>query len=371
MTGDGRRRTLLLLNNTLGRGGVENVVRRIYDHYSAAGHDVRIGVPAAAPCLAGDRRVIPLPTGAREAVVRLRRLMATAAGPAVVHVHHRRWALLATVAARSIAPARRPVVVEHVHNVFSDKRRTSFRGDLLVAAGTGVAQMLVDTYGRDPRRVRVLPNTAGDAASPADPRPADPRPADPRPVDAAGHVVFGVGRLVAHKRPAEWVEVVRRLRTAEVVERGVWMGDGPLLPALTAGPTDGVDFVGDVDDVERRLRRHRGVLLVTSAREALPLAILEAMANGVPVVARDVGSIRDAVVTGSSGVLLPADARPADFARAVATVCRDGTYDGLAAGARARFRAEFTAEAFFRRLDEIYEEGYERVRGRRREPARN
>jgi glycosyltransferase involved in cell wall biosynthesis len=285
--------------------------------------------------------------------------MAAAAEPTVVHVHHRRWALLATVAARSIPRRRRPVVVEHVHNVFSDRRLTSFRGDLLVAAGSGVAEMLVGNYHRDPRRVRVLLNTAGGAAPPA----------DRRPPDVPGHVVFGVGRLVADKRPAEWVEVVRRLRAAGVVTGGVWMGDGPLFPELTAPEVDGVDFVGSVDDVEQRLRRHRGVLLVTSVREALPLAILEAMANGVPVVARDVGSIRDAVVPGTSGVLLPAAAPPADFARAVAAVCRDGTYDRLSAGAQAHFRARFTAEAFFGRLDEIYEEGYEQVRRMRREPV--
>jgi glycosyltransferase involved in cell wall biosynthesis len=220
--------------------------------------------------------------------------------------------------------------------------------------------MLVTEYHRDPRRVRVLPNTAGGAVPPAD-RPAP---------DAPGHVVFGVGRLVAEKRPAEWVEVVRRLRAADVVTGGTWMGDGPLLPALTAGAADGVDFVGAVDDVEQRLRRRRGVLLVTSVREALPLAILEAMANGVPVVARDVGSIRDAVVPDVSGVLLPAAAPPEDFARAVAAVCRGGTYERLSAGAEACFRARFTAEAFFGRLDEIYEEGYEQVRRMRREPAR-
>jgi len=80
--------------------------------------------------------------------------------------------------------------------------------------------------------------------------------------------------------------------------------------------------------------------------EAFPLAVLEAMAFGLPVVASDVGGIADALVAGDGGWLLP----PKDEA-ALARALREAFADPsrlatMGAANRRRFEQRFSASAF-------------------------
>lgn len=65
---------------------------------------------------------------------------------------------------------------------------------------------------------------------------------------------------------------------------------------------DRVDFAGFVENVQDHLV-NADVFLLSSDYEALPLAVLEAMAAGLPVIATDVGGLRDIVT--DNGILLP------------------------------------------------------------------
>jgi len=66
-----------------------------------------------------------------------------------------------------------------------------------------------------------------------------------------------------------------------------------------------VRFLGHVDDVPSLLRA-TDVLCHPSLADGMPNAIVEAMASGVPVVASDVGGIRDVVRHGDNGLLVAA-----------------------------------------------------------------
>ena len=65
-----------------------------------------------------------------------------------------------------------------------------------------------------------------------------------------------------------------------------------------------VVFTGFVENVQDHLV-NADVFLLSSDYEALPLAVLEAMAAGLPVIATDVGGLRDIVT--DNGILVPAD----------------------------------------------------------------
>jgi glycosyltransferase involved in cell wall biosynthesis len=95
--------------------------------------------------------------------------------------------------------------------------------------------------------------------------------------------------------------------------RAVLAGDGPELAAVrdrahSLGLDGRVMFPGSFTEPWDLLRA-ADVLVLASEMEGLPLVILEAMSQGVPVVATDVGGIPEAVTDGETGFLIaPRDA---------------------------------------------------------------
>lgn len=70
---------------------------------------------------------------------------------------------------------------------------------------------------------------------------------------------------------------------------------------------DRIQWLGPVWDAEKyRCLRHADLFVFPSHTEQFPLAVLEAMACGLPIVATDVGAIRDALMTPDGGNLVPA-----------------------------------------------------------------
>ena len=100
--------------------------------------------------------------------------------------------------------------------------------------------------------------------------------------------------------------------------------------AQKLGVSDRIDFAGFVVNVEEYLA-NADVFLLSSDFEALPLALLEAMAAGLPIVATDVGGIRDIVT--DNGILIPRG-NPEDMARAMEELYRNqALYERMAAAA--------------------------------------
>lgn len=97
------------------------------------------------------------------------------------------------------------------------------------------------------------------------------------------------------------------------------------------------------------------VLALPSRAEGQPMAVLEAMANGLCVVASDVGGIPD-LLAGGSGLLVPPD-DPVALAAALRTVLDDPA-ERLRMGERAlaRVRSSFDPAVVWRRLDDLYRE---------------
>jgi glycosyltransferase involved in cell wall biosynthesis len=129
----------------------------------------------------------------------------------------------------------------------------------------------------------------------------------------ARDVVFlQVGNLKPQKDPLTFargaVLASKRLRRARF-----WIaGDGPLRPeveriALEGGIADRFHVLGWRRDVPDLLAA-ADVLVLTSRFEGLPIAVLRAMAAGLPVVATAVDGTPEAVADGESGLLL----RPGD-----------------------------------------------------------
>ena len=135
-----------------------------------------------------------------------------------------------------------------------------------------------------------------------------------------------VGRLVPVKRHDRLLHIVGALRHDRPYVRVAVVGDGPLLDtarrqAEQLGVTQHVDFLGQRDDVPAILRRSR-LFIITSETEGLSIAVIEAMACGLPVIAPNVGDLSELIVDGQNGVFVdPHD--PGSSARAIEALLVD------------------------------------------------
>ena len=68
--------------------------------------------------------------------------------------------------------------------------------------------------------------------------------------------------------------------------------------------SNSIDFVGAVNDIPQRLASHDAFVL-SSITEGLPLAIIEAMAGGLPAISTDVGGVREVLENNVNGYLVP------------------------------------------------------------------
>ncbi len=117
-------------------------------------------------------------------------------------------------------------------------------------------------------------------------------------------VIIAVGRLARPKDPVVLVEAVSRLKVGRVLI----VGDGPLRrgveEAIRRRRLNGrVRLLGFRDDVPDLLRAS-DVFVLSSWWEGMPLAIIEAMLAGLPVVATAVGGIPELVEHGVTGLLI-------------------------------------------------------------------
>jgi glycosyltransferase involved in cell wall biosynthesis len=163
-------------------------------------------------------------------------------------------------------------------------------------------------------------------------------------------IVAMVGTLYPLKRVDLGIDAVAKLNDYMSTELRL-IGGGPERIALESqAKARGVDarvvFFGSIGNV-RDILAGCSALWLLSEREGLPMAALEAMALGLPVIGADVPGVRDLVVNGRNGILVPfGDAT----AVAVATerLWRDPTlYFSLSEGAKRtaeRFGVEIIAD---------------------------
>jgi glycosyltransferase involved in cell wall biosynthesis len=129
--------------------------------------------------------------------------------------------------------------------------------------------------------------------------------------DRATPRLIAVGRL---KAPKDFITFVR---ACAVLTPGsfeaVIVGEGPDRPAVeaeiaTLGLAEHVRLAGERHDVPAQLAAS-DLFVLSSVSEGLPVAVLEAMAAALPVVASSVGGLAELVVPGETGLLVsPGDA---------------------------------------------------------------
>jgi glycosyltransferase involved in cell wall biosynthesis len=119
--------------------------------------------------------------------------------------------------------------------------------------------------------------------------------------------IYGmVGRLSPQKRPLDLVRLAERLQAMDFPARLVWVGSGELEADFTAlierRSLKNICLVPAQQDVQPVFAMLSG-LIITSAFEGLPVAMLEALSMGIPVLSTDVGAIEEVLERFGSGMI--------------------------------------------------------------------
>ncbi|HWH13803.1 MAG TPA: glycosyltransferase family 4 protein [Miltoncostaeaceae bacterium] len=170
--------------------------------------------------------------------------------------------------------------------------------------------------------------------------PVDVPAAAPRADRPAGPVVC-TGRLGDHKGSAVLIRALARMPARHADTRLVLAGDGDRGPlrdeAARLGVGDRVELPGWIGAAEvGDLLGRAGVFALPSRNEGLPMALLEAMARGLPCVVTPVGAVPDLAEDRVHALFVPPD-DPAALAEAL-TALRDDPERARALGDAARAR---------------------------------
>ncbi|WP_235435816.1 glycosyltransferase [Mycobacterium sp. EPa45] len=276
----------------------------------------------------------------------------------VVHAHLGYSAILVPLAARLVG---KPVVATlHLspqpHSSRGEwlKERMSVRIPARLGRLVLVSQHAFDQYARrhGPARStwRAIPNGVNITRYSAR---GGPRSTD-RPVWA----------MVAALRPDKnHVDLIRAWGGVVEVYPGATLliiGDGPSRGDIEravadAGLEDSIQLLGRREDVPDILRTVDGVVS-SSVDEALPTALIEAGACGLPVVASDAGGTREIVVDGVTGRLVPLRDVPALTAALVEVIGNPDLAARFGAAGRAQAEEKYSMRTWIARLEALYRE---------------
>ena len=295
------------------RGGVQAVFCRVSDALRAAGHRVTAAwahPPSAArpddvhwPLATDVRRPLADAAAVARSLARLARRL-RAERPDIVNVHFPMgqsayFALLRPfLGYRLVLSLHGSDLLEPVGPVRRVLGALLRRADAVVVVSRPMRRVALERHRVDPARVHLVPNGIDVRFWAPDATPGEP-PTGPLRLVA-------VGRLVDVKGFDLLIDALAALsRTRPGLDASLEIvGDGPERAALArrvdaAGLADRVTLAGHLEPVALRERLRAATLFVLPSRsEGVPLALLEAMAAGVAVLAADVGGVGDVLGAG-------------------------------------------------------------------------
>ncbi len=160
--------------------------------------------------------------------------------------------------------------------------------------------------------------------------------------------------------PKDQETLIRALQYLDEHIHMYFVGDGPKLASVKKmvqkmNVENRVYFLGQQDDVQSLLY-FADIFVLSSKYEALPISIIEAMKVGLPVIATNVGGVKELVIHGSNGFLFAVqDAE--DLAVRIAQLAEDiELRKRMGLKSKHCFQANFTLDKCIEETNKVYQE---------------
>ena len=351
--------------------GAESVILSLAHGLRAAGHPCVLGIfansqnPNYQLHQRGINEGIPsysLPCKGQfdPTAVRHIRDLARKTGADIIHTHGYK----ADVYTRVAMLAQGVPLVSTCHNWLDEDWRTYLYGVVdrcvlrsfprVIAVSDEVRQRLLEA-GVPKERIRIIPNGLDLRRFTID---RSPDPADwsqDRPA-----IIGMVARLSAEKGVDIFLRAAAQVVRTISYAKFVVVGNGPDREELEAlidqlRLRHVVSMLGRRNDMPAQYASF-DLLVSASRKEGLPIAILEAMASGLPLVATAVGDVHNVVRNGETGILLPAN-DPGALASAIVDLLRDREKRRrLGFGARQLVESQYSADRMSNEYLDTYED---------------
>jgi len=179
-------------------------------------------------------------------------------------------------------------------------------------------------------------------------------------IDTADLVVGMVSCLKPQKAPWDFIRLAFLVNKKLPGVRFILAGDGVLYRRTRAlinnfNLQERVILTGWRRDINRLLSA-MDIFVLTSLWEGLPIAVLEAIVSGVAVVATNTGGIREVVIDGKTGFLVPPGDMQGMSERLVFLLNDVGLRRQMARNAKNNLDGNFTPMAMVKQNQDLYEE---------------
>ncbi len=352
------------------KGGAENFVLRVLPHLAHYGWQIRAITlqeggnsikqleQAGIPCVELNFR----PTTAMTAIYRLDRMWANSP-PIILHTHLYHAGILGRILAikRKI-----PVVLVHQHGL--ERNRTNLRSFLdhnlspwvtqYVVSSQAVSNILQSREGIPKSKINILYNGVSPERINSVTETTPKKNGLPGQSDLP-FIVGCVGRLEPEKGHEDLLHGFSGLTRNDKNSSQLWLiGEGTLKERLKRITCDlGIEkqvlFLGAQDSIPSFLAK-MDLFILPSRWEGLSMALLEAMSQGIPVIATDVGGTPEVITNSYNGLLIPAN-DPSAITRAIECLRQDPLLrQKIGSRGREYVSTKFTLEQTVRSLDELY-----------------
>lgn len=297
-------------------------------------------------------------------VLRLGRLMREGR----FHVLHTHGYFAGTFSRMAAPFGRVPVIIHHVHSTYTHYSPRNIRierflsrfTDQTVCISKAVQNFVLQTLGVRKDKTRVIYNGVPshvDESCGIDRETMRARLG----IKKEDLAIIVVAHLTANKGHQILFEAMDLLGKKALGAKLIVVGDGPLRSDLQSlasrlGIAPAVIFAGYRRDVMSLLRMSDLCVLPTQTREGLGIALLEAMAMGLPVVGSNLGGIPEVIEEGETGFLV-APGSSAELSQAIERLARDPSLrQRMGRKGRERYEQKFTLQKMLHHIESLYDE---------------